>query len=85
MARVIWKYPIPGARFSLRMPPGRVVHVGLGPDHRPSMWVEVEPDAEAIDRSFYVAGTGHPLLARSEHAGTYVEGPFVWHVYEVTP
>ena len=34
-------------------------------------------------RHFEVYGTGQPIPLHTEHVGTFFDGPFVWHVYEI--
>ena len=79
--RAIWKYRSQASPIS--MPKGAIpLHVGLQ-DGTAHMWVEVDPNAEMTDRHFYVAGTGHPVIKPDDiYIGTWMDGSFVWHLYE---
>jgi len=57
-----------------------VMRVGLDPNNIPCIWADVNPDDENIPTTIYVVGTGHPLPVNAEHLGSFIQGPFVWHV-----
>jgi hypothetical protein len=87
--RKIFKYPISMAdRFKVDMPGlvVLVVHVDLQND-RPFFWAEVHEGAPMQERTFAVIGTGHPLTVNDgevlSHRGTWQDGVFVWHLYEL--
>lgn len=87
--RTIYKFPIPMDRFELDLPMNHeVVHVGEQ-GNKPMMWVELDAMAERVPTMFQVVGTGWDMGARidknelSWHVGTWVQGPWVWHLYEV--
>jgi len=63
-------------------------HVGLDPDGKRCVWIEVVTENPQEDRTFHIISTGHPVPdfsyeanPRDHFAGTFIEGPFVWHVY----
>jgi hypothetical protein len=82
--RAVWKYPVMVAdEFTVTMPETHtVVHVALQ-GAQAQMWVEVDTDSETWPTTFHVEGTGHPIKSDSIHVGSWIEGPFVWHLYEV--
>lgn len=52
------------------------------------MWALVDPAEELVKRSFYIAGTGHPIpdnvAARGVFLGTVqTHDGLVWHIFEV--
>ncbi len=54
----------------------------------PCIWALVEPEMRQETRTFSVFGTGHAIeydrTAKSlVHHGTFQQGPFVWHVFEI--
>lgn len=54
----------------------------------PTVWLEVATEKDpgpCIRRQFRVYGTGHPISDYDIHRGSFIEGPFVWHVYESNP
>ncbi len=87
----VWKYTLSvehaGQRVALRMPKGaKVVHVGVVNDAW-SIWVEVDPDAPLVERTFTVIPTGFVDVPEGGvYLGTIIaHGGFVWHVYEIVP
>lgn len=65
----------------------KVVHVGRDPEGRLCLWAELEScrpgsPAQGVFRGG-IYGTGHPLPdpVERQHMGTFVEPPFVWHLY----
>lgn len=87
--RKIFKYPISMAdRFKVDMPGlvVLVVHVDLQND-KPFFWAEVQDGAPMQARTFAVVGTGQPVDTTDDemlvHCGTWQQGVFVWHLYEV--
>jgi hypothetical protein len=66
-------------------PTAPVVHVGVDPrSGQPAIWIEVIPENEVPTegRRMYAFGTGHDIPAGMKHRGSFIDGPFVWHVYE---
>jgi hypothetical protein len=85
--KVIWKFPIAelAPRVSFPMPAGSKpldVQVQGGV---PTIWVELDPQAERTVRDFRIEATGQPF----DHAGAYLAtfqiegGRFVFHVYDL--
>lgn len=86
--RTIWKFNLEADNeTTFEAPaPARVLSAGLDPAGRPSVWVEVNPDADKIVRTVFLFGTGHPLepeaqIAQGRFVGSIFDGPFVWHVF----
>jgi hypothetical protein len=82
--RTIFKYPFTDGQNSFAMPRGaRILHLATQ-NGTPTLWAEVDTEQPGEVREFRVIGTGHevpPLPC--EYIGTYLSGPFVWHVYEI--
>ena len=56
--------------------------VGLDPHGKPCIWAESSPKEELSKRTIYVVGTGQPIPEEAEYyLGSFVQGPYVWHVY----
>ena len=54
----------------------------------PTVWLEVatkDPPEHRQRRSFKVYATGEPVSDYDIHRGSYIDGAFVWHVYESNP
>lgn len=81
----IWKYAIPFAKqFSLEMQEGaNILSVQYQGDQL-CLWAKVKPSASTVVRYFEIVGTGHKTTGMGVHLATVQQGPFVWHVFEVT-
>lgn len=82
--KTIYKYPIQITdEQEITMPIGaEVIHAGLDPQGMPCLWAKVESDNPTEDVSVLVVGTGNPIMFHTErHVGSFVQGPFVWHVF----
>ena len=86
MIKKIWKYPIEIIDKQLiRMPKGAtLLHVGLDPNDIPCIWALINPDAPLVDRNIFIHGSGHTVIRFDEgsYVGTFVQGYFVWHVFQ---
>jgi hypothetical protein len=86
--RTIFKYPVELAHaFQLELPRG-AKFINLGQDTRYSekisLWFEVDTEEQdRTTRTFYIVGTGQPIpAAATQHIGSVIMLPFVWHIYE---
>lgn len=79
MKRVL-KYGVPSSmELTLTLPAGwKVVHFA---DY--NVWAEVPVDDERpmVTAHLRIAGTGWDIPDEYRHEGTWVTGPFVWHLY----
>ena len=86
--RKIYKYPLQITnRQTLQLPvDAYIIHTGLDPQGKPCVWAKVNPDAPPEPINFAIYGTGHTLdEAFTNHAGSFVQGDFVWHVFYQYP
>lgn len=82
--QTIWKYPIQITDVQQIKFPGntRPLYAGLDPSGIPCIWCQVDDQAVGRIEDVYVVGTGNPIpSAASLYIGSFVQGPFVWHVY----
>lgn len=94
--RVVHKFPLVQAieqiGHFIEIPnASKIVHVGRDPQEVPCVWAEIVTDASDVlvpskpgkvgGLRVTVYGTGHRIPTALEHAGSFVAGPFVWHVY----
>lgn len=81
---VICKYPIEIADEQVVDMPidYELLHAGLDPTGQPCVWALVDKGSEMAQLHLRVAGTGHEVSHDHLHVGTFVQGPFVWHVFE---
>ncbi len=85
----VFKYQIPvqDAPTRLELPVGAtIVDVGVQHAGKICLWAEVPilTSEQTTRRYFAIVGTGHDVPHRGTHVGTVHNGPYVWHVYEVT-
>jgi hypothetical protein len=83
---VIYKYPLNlHERNTLLLPPAVPVHFEVQ-DGQLCLWVRqmTNPALVQAQRTFLIVGTGHPFPQRYLYLGTCQQGPFVWHLLEVT-
>ena len=81
--RVIWKYDI--SREIIRVPIwSKVLCVQLQ-DGEPQIWMLVDTEEKVFERRrFIVIGTGQSFNSKDmNYIGTYQQGIFVWHVFEI--
>ena len=86
MSRTVWKFRFDDPALVIPLSPGaRVIFVTMQtPDDAwPTIWVELDTDEPQRDRKFAIIGTGHPVPTGYRHCGSTLDGPYVWHVYEV--
>ena len=85
MRRRIFKYPLEKLDTDQRvdMPQGaKVRHTGMQ-NGRITIWADVNADQAPETRRFIVRGTGHDIREGAEFVGTVMDGPFVWHLFEM--
>lgn len=59
-----------------------VLFAGIDPLGAPCIWVETDLESPPGEYDVYVVGTGRPLPVDAEdYVGSFVQPPFVWHVY----
>lgn len=91
--RTIYKYPLlllqAAVGQSVTMPLGAEIRmVGLDPTGAPCIWAEVlalkSSEIEEERRTFWLYGTGTPIAVADglKYVGSWVQGEFVWHLYE---
>jgi hypothetical protein len=82
--KTIYKYPIKITdEQEIQMPAhANVLHVGLDPQGTPCLWAMVDTAKPMEPVSVLVVGTGNPMpFEPLRHVGSFVQGPFVWHVF----
>lgn len=86
--RTIWKFSIGQTKAAVKMPIGaKPLAVQVQGDEA-CLWAEVDSDAETETRHFRIFGTGHDMPSGMGYSdvylGTFQQGPFMWHLYELT-
>ncbi len=86
--RTIWKYDLTSQMTTVEVPEGGVViHVDVdNKTDRPCVWIYVETEHKTVSRRFAIFGTGHAMPDNLQHGymGSVQQGPYVWHVWEVS-
>jgi hypothetical protein len=80
----IYKYPIEITDEQTLSIPAAFdpLHVGLDPNGAPCLWCAVDSNRIKRDVKVAVVGTGNHLPQDvKRHVGSFVQGPFVWHVF----
>lgn len=84
--KTVYKYVIPfvdDGKFELEYPRySNVVKIDMQ-NGVPCMWIFVDTDSEVVKRKFRIYGTGHEVEDGNVYRGTFFQGMFVWHVFEV--
>jgi|LakMenEpi03Aug12_release.lakeMendotaPanAssembly.Ray.scaffolds.fasta_scaffold4123923_1 hypothetical protein len=79
----IFKYELQGKDVILKLPLGaEILNVQLQND-RPVLWALVDPNNVEVGRSICIVGTGWDVEDNMKYINTYMEGYFVWHVFEI--
>lgn len=82
MSRVVWKYEIGHARTEVDLPKdAECVRVSPDPRGVACMWALVDPDAPTERVQLEIYGTGHPIPDGRTFIGSWLDGPFVWHLF----
>lgn len=82
--RRVWKYELQITDVQeIKAPMGAIpLHVGLDPNGVPCIWLEVDDEKFSRTGTVFIFGTGHKIPEDvTYHAGSFVQGEFVWHVY----
>lgn len=85
----VFKYDLshiaPGAFGSLPLPPDAVFLQAAMQDSSRCAWFLVDPEAPVERRRFHLTGTGWEIPASQTltYLGTFFQGPYVWHLFEV--
>lgn len=81
MTRAIYKYPVHHALYPIEIPKGAVLR-HVGEQHGiPTLWIEIDPDAETRAVNIITVGTGHPVPQDGHFLGTVMLGAFVFHLF----
>ena len=85
MKATIWKFPLEITdRQDIKMPgEPKILSVGLDPKGVPCLWALVQPGNPEWRISVHIVGTGNPAenAVGQTFVGSFVQGPFVWHVF----
>jgi hypothetical protein len=81
--KTIYKYELSSKDASMKLPKGAEILSVAIQDGRPMLWALVDPENVLEDRFISTVGTGWELEDNMKYICTYMEGYFVWHVFEM--
>jgi hypothetical protein len=80
-----YRLPVVDGPTAISMYDGATIRVvGSQQPGEVCLWVEAPAGDRPVTRTFQVAPTGGDVPAGGVFVGTAFDGPFVWHVFEVT-
>ncbi len=83
--KTVHKFPFYNTPF-IHMPEGAKALTVQLQDGLPVIWAEVETDRPKVPRRFLLVGTGHAMTDEpTAYVGTFQDGGFVGHIFEVLP
>ncbi len=84
MTLTIWKFPVPfEENITISMPAGAIpLTAAVQGSQGIQLWVEVETDADTVDRLFWLVGTGAEIpVPATKYISTVQVGMLVFHLY----
>jgi hypothetical protein len=79
----VYKYPLNSQDCTLKLPKGAEILTVKLHGEFPSLWALVDPKAELEARHICIVGTGWDVEDNMKYITTYIDGYFVWHVFEL--
>lgn len=81
----IWKYELPLSSLNnLEIPSGAKILTVQVQNNKPCIWVQVDENNTKETRTFRIYGTGHTMLdEKTTYIGTWQDGIYVFHLFEV--
>jgi hypothetical protein len=82
--KTVWKFPLVIAdEQTIATPIGsKPIYINLDPNGIPCVWCDVDSDNLFDGKvKILIRGTGHPSPENVTYLGSFIQGPFVWHVY----
>jgi hypothetical protein len=85
-SRSVWKYPLSSFPAIILVPKGAKILKLAIQDNFPTLWILVNPEENVEERIFDYYGTGFTInnIDHKVYIDTWFNGPFVWHLFEVT-
>ena len=81
--KTIHKYELRSQDASMKLPKGAEILTVQIQDGRPMIWALVDPENVLVDRFISIVGTGWQVEDNTKYICTFMEGYFVWHVFEM--
>ena len=82
--KTIYKYQLTSQVCTLTLPTGAEILTVKLQNEKPTLWAVVNPNtSEVEERHICIIGTGWQVEDNMEYITTYLDGYFVWHVFEL--
>lgn len=81
--KTIYKYTLDSQDFTLNLPKGAEILTIKLQNNIPTLWALVNPMTVTEERHICIVGTGWQVEDNMKYITTYMDGYFVWHVFEL--
>jgi len=81
--KTIYKYTLHSQDCSLQLPKGAEILSVQLQNQIPTLWALVNPMTVTEERHICIVGTGWQVEDNMKYITTYMDGYFVWHVFEL--
>ena len=82
--KTIYKYPLTSQDCTLHLPKDSEILTIKLQNENPTLWALVNPNtSELEERHICIVGTGWQVEDNMKYITTYMDGYFVWHVFEL--
>ena len=82
--KTIYKYTLDSQDCTLQLPKGSEILTIQLQNQIPTLWALVNPNtSESEERHICIIGTGWQVKDTMKYITTYMDGYFVWHVFEL--
>jgi hypothetical protein len=81
--KTIFKYPVTSQDCTLKLPKGAEILTVKLHGEFPCLWAVVNPKEKVEERHICIVGTGWDIDEGMKYIETYIDGYFVWHVFEL--
>jgi hypothetical protein len=81
--KTIYKYTLDSQDCTLNLPKGAEILTIKLQNNVPTLWALVNPMTVTEERHICIVGTGWQIEDNMKYITTYMDGYFVWHVFEL--
>jgi hypothetical protein len=81
--KTIYKYTLDSQDCTLNLPKGAEILTVQLQNQIPTLWALVNPITVTEERHICIVGTGCQVEDTMKYITTYMDGYFVWHVFEL--
>jgi len=81
--KTIYKYPLISQDCTLKLPKDAEILTVKLQNEMPTLWALVDSEVELEARHICIVGTGWVVEDNMKYITTYIDGYFVWHIFEL--